>query len=60
MSKPYPEEFHNDVAAVARRSEAPLSLIANDFRIGYQTLLNWLKCAYVKDGVRPDLQAAQS
>jgi len=33
MPKPYPKEFRDDVVAVARKAQAPLSQIAKDFGI---------------------------
>ena len=52
MPKPYPKEFRDDVVAVARKGEAPLSQIAKDFGISEGCLHNWLKKADVDDGVR--------
>ena len=31
MPKPYPQEFRDDVVAVARTGQAPLNQIAKDF-----------------------------
>lgn len=33
MPKPYPQEFRDDLVAVARRGEAPLKQVASDFGI---------------------------
>lgn len=52
MPKPYPKEFRDDVVAVARKGEAPLSQIAKDFGISEGCLHNWLKQADIDDGVR--------
>ncbi|MGX0886319.1 transposase [Kocuria rhizophila] len=60
MPKPYPEEFHRDVVAVACKHEAPLSQIARDFGISEATLHNWLRKADVDDGVRPGVTTAES
>ena len=60
MPRPYPEEFRDDVVAVARRHEAPLSQIAKDFGISDATLHNWLKRADVEDGVRPGVTTAEA
>ena len=60
MPKPYPKEFRDDVVAVARRGEAPISQIAKDFGISEQTLHNWLKKADVEDGIRPGMKQAES
>lgn len=62
MPKPYPQEFRDDVVAVARKREAPLTQIAKDFGISEGCLSNWLKKADVEDGNRPgvtDQQAAE-
>lgn len=37
MARAYPQEFRDDVAAVARKHEAPLSQIARDFAIAEAT-----------------------
>lgn len=50
MPKAFPEEFRQDVIAVARRGEAPGSRIAKDFGISESCLQRWLKIADVKDG----------
>ena len=55
MAKAYPKGFRDDVVAVARRGEAPLSQIAKDFGISEGTLSNWMKKADVEDGHRPGL-----
>jgi transposase len=55
MAKPYPKEFRDDVVAVARKGQAPLSQIARDFGISEGALSNWLKRADVEDGSRPGL-----
>ena len=38
MAKPYPKEFRDDVVAVARKGQAPLSQIAKDFGISEGSL----------------------
>lgn len=53
MPKPFPAEFRPDVVAIARKHEAPIPQIANDFGISEATLHNWLKKADVEDGARP-------
>jgi len=47
MPGPYPQEFREDVVAVARARESrgTLAHIARDFGIADQTLTNWLKQA---------------
>lgn len=59
MPAPYPKEFRDDVVAVARQGQAPLSQIAKDFGISEGTLSNWLKRADVEDGHRPGLNEAE-
>ena len=53
MPKPYPQEFRDDVVAVARKGGAPLNQIAKDFGISEGCLHNWMKRADVADGNRP-------
>jgi transposase-like protein len=60
MKRPYPKEFRDDVVAVARKGEAPISQIAKDFGISDQTLHNWLKRADVEDGLRPGVRHAET
>ncbi len=55
MAKAYPKEFRDDVVAVARKGEAPLSQIAKDFGISEGTMSNWMKKADIEDGHRPGL-----
>lgn len=58
MAKPYPQEFRDDVVAVARKGQAPLSQIAKDFGISEGSLTNWMKHADIQDGRRPGLTDA--
>ena len=60
MPKAFPVEFRNDVVAVARKGEAPLTQIAKDFGISESCLHRWLQAADVEDGVRPGITAAES
>jgi len=55
MPGPYPQEFREDVVAVARGRESGVTLaqIARDFGIAEQTLTNWLRHADVEEGRRP-------
>ena len=55
MPAPYPKEFRDDVVAVARQGQAPLTQIAKDFGISEGTLSNWMKKADIEDGHRPGL-----
>ncbi len=58
MPKPYPQEFRDDVVAVARKGQAPLNQIAKDFGISEGCLHNWMKKADIEDGNRPGLADA--
>ena len=60
MPKAFPIEFRRDVVAVARKGEAPLSQIANNFGISESCLHRWLKLADVDDGVRPGVTSQES
>lgn len=60
MPKAFPQEFRNDVVAVARKREAPLSQIAKDFGISQACLHRWLKIADVEDGVKPGVTKEES
>jgi transposase-like protein len=62
MPKPYPEEFRDDVVAVARRREGGLTVaqIAKDFGISESCLTNWLHAAEVADGHKPWVTAEQA
>lgn len=57
MPAPYPQEFRDDVVAVARAREPGVLLkqIAEDFGISESTLSNWLKAADVEEGTRPEV-----
>jgi transposase len=59
MPKPFPKEFRDDVVAVARKGEAPLSQIAKDFGISEGCLHYWLKKADIEDGVRAGVTGAE-
>jgi transposase len=60
MPKAFPRQFRDDVVAVARKGEAPVSQIAKDFGISESCLHRWLQVADVEDGVRPGITAAES
>ena len=60
MPKPYPQEFRDDVVAVARKGQAPLNQIARDFGISEGCLHNWMKKADVEAGNRPGVTAKES
>jgi len=58
VAKPYPQEFRDDVVAVARQGQASLKQIAKDFGISEGSLANWMKQADIEDGRRPGLSDA--
>ncbi len=60
MPMPYPQEFRDDVVAVARQGQAPLKQIAKDFGISEGCLHGWMKRADVEDGHRPGVIDAQA
>jgi transposase len=60
VPRPHPQEFRDDVVAVARRGEAPLAQIAKDFGISESCLRNWLRRADVDDGHRPGQTSTES
>lgn len=62
MPAPYPQEFRDDVVAVARGrdSQTTLRQVADDFGISEATLSNWLKAADVEAGRRPGTTSAEA
>ena len=60
MAKPYPKEFRNDVVAVARKGQAPLSQIAKDFGISESCLTNWIRQADIEAGNIPGTTKAEA
>lgn len=60
MPKPHPKEFRDDVVAVARKGDAPISRVAKDFGISESCLRNWLTKADIEDGRRPGVTVAES
>jgi len=60
MPKAHPIEFRRDVVAVARKGDATLRQIAQDFGISESCLHHWLKVADVDDGVRPGVTSVES
>ncbi len=54
------EEFRDAVGAVARRGDAPIAEIANDFGISESCLRYWLAAVYVAEGHRPGVTASES
>ena len=55
MAGRYPNEFREDVVAVARRREPGVTLaqVAKDFGVCDATLSNWLRQADVEEGRKP-------
>lgn len=55
MAGPYPQEFREDVVAVARGREPGVTLaqVAKDFGVSDATLSNWLKQADIEEGRKP-------
>ena len=60
MPKAFPLEFRRDVVAVARRGEAPIARIAQEFGISESCLQRWLKLADIEDGNRPGVTQADA
>jgi transposase-like protein len=62
MSKPYPQEFRDDVVRVARNRDVGVTLaeVAHDFGVHPMTLSKWLRQAAIEQGDRPGLTAAES
>jgi len=62
MPAPYPQEFRDDVVAVARGrdSKTTLKQVAEDFGVAEATLTNWLKAADIADGSRPGVSADEA
>ena len=60
VPRPHPQEFRDDVVAVARRGDAPLAQVAKDFGISESCLRNWLRRADVDDGHRSGTTSAES
>jgi transposase len=60
MPKAFPIEFRRDVVAVARSTDAPMSLVARDFGISESCLARWLKMDDIEEGRRPGVSQAES
>jgi len=58
VAKPYPQEFRDDVVAVARQGQSSLKQITKDFGISEGSLANWMKQADIEDGRRSGLTDA--
>lgn len=59
MPKAYPKEFRDDVVAIARKREVPLTQLAADFGISEATISNWLRKADIEDDKKPELTEAE-
>ncbi len=60
MPRPHPQEFRDDVVAVARRGESTVKQIAKDFGISESCLRNWLHAADVEDSAKPGVTVSES
>lgn len=60
MPKAHPQEFRDDVVAVARKGDAPVPQLAKDFGISESCLRRWLRIADVEDGNRPGVTQSDS
>lgn len=62
MPAPYPQEFRDDVVAVARGRDSATTLkhVADDFGISEATLSNWLKAADVEAGRHPGTTSVEA
>lgn len=62
MPRPYPREFRDDVARVARNREDGVTIeqIATDFGIHPMTLTKWMRQADIDDGARPGAGRTES
>ena len=60
MPKPYPQEFRDDVVAVARRGETSLKQVAADVGISIGCLKNWMRAAEIAEGTREDVTREES
>ena len=52
MPKAFPAEFRADVVAIARKREASMRQIAQDFGISESCLHRWVRQAEIDDGVQ--------
>lgn len=62
MPKPYPREFRDDVARVARGRDPGVTVeqIAKDFGVHPMTLFKWLRQADTDTGVKPGVSGSDS
>lgn len=52
IPRDYPEEWHLELPAIARRSLTPMSQIAKDFGFSDVVIRRWIAKADVEDGLR--------
>ena len=60
MPRPHPKEFRDDVVAVARKGQAPLTQTAKDIGTSPSCPRNWLRAADVEDGSRPGVSSNEA
>lgn len=62
MSKPYPEEFRQDVVRVARNRGPGVTVeqVATDFGVHPMTLWKWMRRADIDDGAKPGTTGQES
>lgn len=58
--KPHPREFRDDDMAVARKGNASIPAIAQDFGIREACLRNWSAKVDAEEGRRPGVTASES
>ena len=56
MPKAFPAQFRADVVAMARKREAPMRQIAQDFGISESCLHRWVQQAEIDDNKPPALK----
>jgi transposase len=59
MPKAFPAEFRADVVAIARKREAPMRQIAQDFGISESCLHRWVQQAEIDDGNQEGLSTKE-
>lgn len=60
MPKAFPQEFRDDVIAVARKGEASIATVAKDFGISESCLHRWLHLDEVEAGTRAGVNREES
>jgi len=59
MPKAFPQEFKDDVVALARKGQTSRLQIARDFGISASCLTRWVQRAEIEDGKRDGLTLAE-